>query len=285
MLSMNFYNSNDIPRLSKQTVFQFSKLNSVMTLIILWSAIAFLVYVGLNGGYVTKKVDFPVFLAYWFAGVLFISSLIVLSVAKARFRPSNWVIKYSPDWVTIKFRSYLNSHFSKNDIQAFGFSPHEIEWVRIIKETLITSSSDSNVHQFLKHLDLKLKDSDLSLLDNYLKEERQRKYPVRGKKIKYHDYPISLKADGVIRIQFNGLKPGADILINLLSSFVTVRETVKEKTDFTSVNKLSKAEQENKIIQLLERGRKMQAVKVAKDVYNMKTTKAKQFVEELIEKT
>lgn len=62
----------------------------------------------------------------------------------------------------------------------------------------------------------------------------------------------------------------------------TPRETAVTQTDFTHLGKLPKAQQEERLLQLVEGGNKLEAVTLARKLYAYDLVRATEFIEELV---
>lgn len=280
---MQFYSQLDIPYSPRETVFQHSKANSVSAIFLFLSLAVGGFYFGYTGGIETGKVHFPPFLAYWIAGVMALLFLIAITIARATFRSSNWIIKYNPDWIIVKYRSYLNNHFNAHDPQAFGVRPENIAWIRQVKEILKTPAHRGTRFEFYTYLDLKLIDEDIAELEEHLKRERQQEAPLKGiSRTKHIHYPVKVFGEGIVRIQWNGISPNIKKTLRILGERLEIKEAVKIKKDFTDLHKSSKEDQENIILQLAERGKTIDATRLATRVFKLSTTEARKFVDELL---
>jgi hypothetical protein len=73
-------------------------------------------------------------LAYYVAGVLFLSLAVMSKFVLARYQPSNWLVRLNDQGMFLQFRSYLNHHFPAHDLTVVFIPYHEIRSVRLVHE-------------------------------------------------------------------------------------------------------------------------------------------------------
>ena len=216
-----------------------------------------------------------------------------LSTLRKALTPSNWLLIMDRDTVSIKFRSYLNSHFPETDPQVIRIPQGEIDSARITKQKItqysgLNSSRQTSYHTFL---DLNLRERDLSPLQEQLKKERNTKAPQTGRFIKSRSkamhYPVSVAGPDTIRIEWRSphdqIQPGIKKVIELFSrNGIKIEPLSKEVLDMTLTSS-EKAELEDRILFLAQRGETIAAIKLVRKAMGMNLTDAKKFVEELIQ--
>jgi hypothetical protein len=105
-LVMQFMGLGDVPLDQRDRVFHYSTLRAVTgAMVLIAIALGALVF-----GLVKNA-----WLAYYAAAVVAICLLIFQRLVTARFRSSNWLIRMTEHGLFVKFRSYLNHHFSDQD--------------------------------------------------------------------------------------------------------------------------------------------------------------------------
>ena len=128
-------------------------------------------------------------------------------------------------------------------------------------------------------------DVDVAPLARRLKEELVREPPGKRVKTSYRDYPVRLVEDRVLRLHWRGgssfVLPSAKKALAELSRFAPIRDTRNKRVD-TAKPATEKAQQENQIIELLERGDRIGAIKLARRCYGCSLTEAQQLVEGLL---
>jgi len=196
------------------------------------------------------------------------------------FRSENWLMRYGPPKLLIKIRSCDNHSFDDGDPVVMELDTSEVEWIRKVRETVVTKDSDGRQSETSTYLDLKLRDANLAELELKLKDERQRSH--KGFKVLH--YPVQAMPDGVIRVQWRGgstwITPKVEQAIAMLKSVVDVHAEYSETRDYT-VEPADKAAQEMQILELARSGKTIDAIKLARKRYGYSLRQAKDFVEEL----
>jgi hypothetical protein len=198
------------------------------------------------------------------------------------FHPSNWLLAINPSGLWLKFRAYDNDNMSPDDIVVVQLAFSEIAWVRKVKETSITPDSEhgsrSSHHTYLE---LQLHDEDISILEQHLREEHKRR-PAKGWKSEH--YPVRIASPGRLRVEFSGscslITPRVSKALGLLKSQVELRPAETDLQDYTISSK-DKAEQESRILELVQRGERMAAIQTVRKLYGYSLAQARQFVDDL----
>jgi hypothetical protein len=236
--------------------------------------------------------DLPLLVTIFSGGFLGLISLLFFSIFKKSLAPTNWILAVGPDRILIKFRSYLNAHFPSTDPQVAQFHPSELRSAGITKQRITAPGSGNGyVTSFHTFLDLHVSGAVLSPLQERLKYERTVKVQT-GTRIKSSSkarhYPVSVIDSDTIRIEWRSpqdvVVPGAKKALAVLSRFhVSIEAINREVIDLTEDCAAAQKSTEDKILLLAERGNLMAATKLARRVYKLNLTEAKQFVEELLE--
>jgi hypothetical protein len=223
-------------------------------------------------------------------GFLLFVALMFLGQFRKAMAPANWLVAVGPDRVLIKFRSYLNAHFPETDSQVVSIDPDKIGSVNITKQKLISygmrNSRTTSYHTFLD-VNIDINGGDLSGLKERLKNEfkikaQPSKPGGRVRSLARH-YPVAVVDADTIRVEWNMVRPGVKKVVSLLSrQGIAVGEKRREVIDLT-LTKGDKDNIEDKIVQLIERGNIIAAVKLVRRTYNYNLTEAKEFVEGLLE--
>ena len=178
---MEIYSQVEAPTgLGRETVFRYSAFTGFLATFVTFMLFLACLGLALEGGIAGSSWEFPAGILYILAFILWMVSLLCLMTYRARMRSGNWLVKSCPDRLFVKFRSYLNDHYPDTDPTVLEIEYSEIEWIRRTRERLTTPScneEDANQIQFFTFLDLKLKNGDLSRLQEVLQQERNRKPP------------------------------------------------------------------------------------------------------------
>ena len=207
--------------------------------------------------------------AWIWTGMWGLFSLFLLSRFRHTFGQDNWLVRYTGSSLLIKFRAYSNTNFSHDDEVVFELRTSEIEWIRYTRDTSITLSGEESTAtaERMKCLDIKPKLADLSGLEGRLRDERVRK-PTKGAKDLF--CPVRVISGGIIRVEWRGqctcIVPGLPTLMAMLRPSVKIAADEREDHDFTKTDG-TRIEQESRVLELLERGQKMAAVKLVQKLY------------------
>jgi hypothetical protein len=273
----------DVPLNQRDRVFHHSRFRAVTGAIILVAiALGALVFGWLK----------DVWLAYYVAAVIAPCLLIFQRLVTARFRSSNWLIRMTDHGLFVKFRSYLNHHFSDRD-PAVVFLPYsEIRSARLIKERQeLPDRDDRNrptaMIRMRRLIELELA-GDTTQLAEALANEREQVFTqvTRGAgktSSRYHHFPVQLTSLTRLRIEW-GVVPGVQTLLDSLTRHTLVQHAEETTRDFVNLEALSREEQEVRLRELAESGEMIGAVTMARKLYSYDLTTAKHFVEELARK-
>ncbi len=225
---------------------------------------------------------FPLILLVPSVAGLTLGALMAGSAALKATRSTNWLLICGEKRVMIKFRSYLNTCFPQNDLQAVCLDTSEIKFARQAAFTLKVSSKTEGVAQETSvFLDLAV-DCDLSKLRHCLEHEHELG---RTQSTVWQDYPVSVMPDNVIRIEWKSprtrISPKISVALQALGDSSVIDESINESLDLTGRQALSKAEMDSQILALASKGRKMDAIRVARTAYGYSAREALDFVDGL----
>ncbi|MDP6566594.1 MAG: hypothetical protein QF578_17335 [Alphaproteobacteria bacterium] len=220
------------------------------------------------------------------AGVfgLLVSALSWRSV-RGTLADSNWLLRMAPEGLYLRYRSYLNRDFPGQPVAVF-LPKREIKWLRQMREVgrRIGESGEETWTVRLDRLEIKLRQEDLSALNEQLKAERQRYAAGRfiGKGKSNH-YPVRALPEGIIQIEWKGMqsatKPKIGRALELLGrAYPTEAAGQREQPP---IKDLDREAQEAEVLALTEAGETIQAVKLARQLYGFSLTEAKAFVDGL----
>jgi len=221
----------------------------------------------------------PVF-GWFFTCFAFLLWLLFLTSFLNAFRSENWLMRYSPPRLFIKFRSLRNHRLPDSDPVVLELDTSEIGWIRKVKEKVITRGRRGARTELRQYLEIGLKRNDqLPELKGRIIEEQQRHH----KGMRWLHYPVQV-LDDVIRIEWRGggswITPNVDAVIDMLRSVVQVRQEQSNVHDYIS-RPADKARQEEMILELIERGQLMEAIELTRECHRCSLSEAKDFVEGL----
>jgi hypothetical protein len=229
-------------------------------------------------------------LAYYVAAVIAICLLIFQRLVTARFLSSNWLMRMTDHGLFVKFRSYLNHHFSNQDPTVLFLPYSEVRSARLVKERrelpdLDDGSGLTNTIKTRRLIELELA-GDSTELSEALADERKRVFnkPIRGgAKMRYHHLPVRLASATLLTIEWS-VVPRVEKFLDALTRHTLVQSVHKSSKDFVDLQSLSPADQESRLRELAEAGDMIEAVAIARQLYSYDLTTAKAFVESLIER-
>lgn len=225
-------------------------------------------------------------LAYYLGGLLIATPLLMRRRLFARLKPSNWLLRMSDAGLYIQFRSFLNYHFPKEDQTVVLIPYHEIRSARLVRERRDIPDSfrrGSSIH-FRRLVEFELA-GDTAELSEALRIERSRPIPREPRWYgsgghRYNDYPVRLANPACLELEWS-VVPSAKRFLQAMSRRTDVLTSIATSKDFAGLEKLSREEQENRLLELAETGDKMAAVKLARELYSYDLKEAKEFVETL----
>ncbi len=318
---MKLYSITDSPDLYGESITcRYSPLKSLLFSTLFLSISLFSVVSAYHGGSLGFGESMPPALLYILGSIFGGMALMAYSKFLKALQSANWIVKFGANQILIKYRSYLNDHLPEEDFVIVEIPFSEIEWVRKTKETVYTEDSESTLTRFYTFLDFKLKSPDVEELKSALKFERTRRPPIesmnhdlfiarkykkseqeinelkeriRIEKIKHprgggritgvnKHYPVRMIEPNILRVEWNGLRPRIGQLLNLLQQKITIEPEIKIKSDYTSSR--SSINLDDQILDLVERGSKLEAIKLVRIKYGYSLTEAKGFVEKLGDK-
>ena len=280
---MQLMRLTDVPLDPRDRVFRYSQLRAALGATVLTGvALGAFIFGWLKSAW----------LAHYVAAVLFIVLLIFHKLISARFRPSNWLLRMTDHGLFIKFRSYLNSHFDEQDLTVVFIPYSEIRSARWVKERRNVPDREEHNQRGTTTKSRQSVEFDLAgdstPLARALARERERifsKSVIGAGRIstRYQHLPVRLPTPTLLQIDW-GVAPRAQTLLDALTRHTLVQSPAAVSKDFVNLEKLSREEQEARLIELVESGDMIGAVTLARRLYAYDLTAAKQFVDELMHK-
>jgi hypothetical protein len=203
-------------------------------------------------------------------------------------RRSNWLMRIAPDGLWINIRSYQNHELPPG--RTIVHLPYdEIDQVceHVWKRT--ERSSDGTTMWTDRYLDVRLVAPVAEELRAEIADERRRHVPsshlggmVKSRSRSGH-VPVTVFGDHTIRLAWRGrfdwISPSLRLVLRELEGRVTVG--VATNSDLSNSKELTSEEVDSLMLQLVESGDKLGAVKLLTDRRGYNTTEAHRFVEEL----
>jgi len=227
-------------------------------------------------------------LLYYVAAVCFVGLVVMQTFVRARFRPTNWLVRTTNAGMLVQLRSYLNYRFSTDDLTV-AFLPYErMRLARAVRERRVIPERDRSARGIdavtevrRTVIDLELT-GDLTALSRAIDEEIQRCFgngPIRPR-TRYGHVPVRMKSTTVMQIEWKAT-PRADVLLEILNAHGISTSTSQETIDERGLASVDRTEQEKRLLQLVEAGHKIAAIDIARRLYGYDLTEAKAFVEGL----
>jgi hypothetical protein len=222
-------------------------------------------------------------LAYYVAGVLVLTLVVVGKFILARFQPSNWLVRLSDQGMFLKFRSYLNHHFPAHDLTVVFIPYIEIRSVRLVQERsnipyrdLDRPLAERSYVQRRRLVELELT-GDLAPLAQALAGE----YTIRPSSVTlYKHYPVRMMSPPFVQVEW-GVVPSPNVLVDALRRYTNIASPIDVSHDYENLEGLSREEQEARLLSLVEAGKTLDAVYVARKLYSYDLTQARAFIEGL----
>lgn len=223
--------------------------------------------------------EFPWFVWGWCAALTALLVPWLLADALAKFRPTNWLLRLGPDGLWVNLRSYQNGHLPEA-ATVLHLSYEEIASARRHLETWSTPSEPSSLagtYWRQESLELSLAPGEAREVARALADERGRRAAVKGPL-----RAVTVPAAGVVRIAWRG--PGHDVVppltrvLHELSRRVPVGEPTR--TDRGDWSRLSEAELDELVAQLVRSGDNLEAARLLRRRRGCSATEAHRFVEE-----
>lgn len=204
-------------------------------------------------------------------GVVIVAAYRALS---ACFRSTNWVMKVAHTGVYLQYRSYLNYHFADEGPTVVFVGFDEIASARkTIHHTRGVDSEGDERITGKKWLEMRLGDVDTEDLRAAAASEAAPRKGVGGRS-RFHHVPVWVSGSGVVRVEWRGR--------GMLRSFPgSVSIGPVERTGVGYEGDGGESRLEEQIIELMEQGRRMGAVKLIRRRYAMNLTQATRFADEL----
>jgi hypothetical protein len=273
----------EVPLNQCDRVFYYSRLRSVAGAMVLAALAAAAIIFGRQTG---------LWLAYYVAAVAAICLLLYQKLVTARFRPSNWLVRMTDDGLFVQFRSYLNNHFPEQDATVLLLPYSEIRSARLLQERQEFPDRENRNRLTTTTRKRRLVEIELAghstQFAEALGKERDRvfaKSPPRDDKpsTRYQHFPVQLAASTLLRIEW-GVVPDAQRFLDEITRHTLVRPAEESFKDLVRLDGLSTAEQEARLLKLVESGDMIGAVAMARKLYSYDLKTAKDFVEGLVGK-
>lgn len=223
----------------------------------------------------------------WIAGALALVMLLMRRFVLARFRPTNWLVRTCDSGLLVQFRSYLNYHFPAEDPTVVLIPFGAIRSARLVRDRTTVpdlSTRRSSSTRTLRLVELELGE-DTAPLAKALADELARRAPVEPhwygtSSTRYEHHPVRVTGPAFVQIEWS-VVPGPERLLDALRPHATIAPPVTSTEDLTSLESLPRAEQDERLHALVERGETVSAVVLARRLYGYDLERARGYVDDL----
>jgi ribosomal protein L7/L12 len=269
---MRIYPVNQAKVVPEDVVFRESRVWMVMGLLLVAIFPAVGVFLLMGRG--------PKMFGWYFTIVGALVLLWMLWKAGGVFSAGNWVVRIYGQRILIK----IGMPRSDDPARVFvaEFQAKEMEWVRVHRQVTTMREGGEIVAHSYAWLELKPREMDLAEVKRCVQTASAPRV-WRGWQATT-PMPVSVTSEGVVRVEWSSkhsvLAPSLKRAVAVLGEVVPVMAEVMEREDFTKSD-ADKKKLEQRIMELVERGEMIEAVKVARGLYGFSLAEAKAFVEEL----
>ena len=230
---------------------------------------------------------FGVFICGWIVFWFWLFSWMIWRMLKSRLKATNWLVRTGRGEMLIKFRSYLNHHFPNDNPTVLRVAYSEIEWARAHKLQRSTPgfTRGDDWNQRLRYFEFRFRDgAHTEELHDRLVEERQRQGPREPKwygsgSSRSRHYPVQI-VDGNVRVEW-GVCPSLKILLAEMQPLVAAAEPASSDLDYRDIANMPEREQEAMILQLIDSGDRMGAIRTIRHLYGYDLTRAVKFLDQM----
>jgi hypothetical protein len=216
-------------------------------------------------------------------GMLFV--VVFSHFAAARFRRGSWLVRSSVDGLYINFRSYLATDYPADEQTVVFVAYNEINNAQIVKEhtRLPTTAGGGTELRFRTLLELHV-EGETSEVQRAIAAEISERGPMVKKwygqsSTSYDHHPVTFSND-VMMIEW-GVVPSAKKLESRLGTRVYFEALRKESRDLRNLHTENRDVQESEMIRLVESGRAVDAVKLARKIHGFDLAQATEYLDGL----
>ena len=283
---MHLMRERDVPANDHDHVFRYSRLNATIAFALLFAGPAALFAIG-----VRSRVVLPEIIAVVVAGLVLLAKRFIV----ARFRPSNWLVTATESGVYVKFRSYLNYHFSADDVSVVFVPYREIAVARVVRETverldLATRIGGSRANRYSSYQRRKVAELELTgdtkeLADALLQESarqgpRQKRW-YGSTTVRVNHQPVMLEGTSRLRIVWECV-PRIQKFVARLAPKVKVEATASRDVSVEALQDLDRPGLERRIAELARAGRMREARLETRLHFAYDSEQTERFIERLL---
>lgn len=214
-------------------------------------------------------------------------ALFIFGTVRASYSSSNWLMRFDGSQVAVKFRSYLNRHFPREDAVVAVFDANEFRGARKTTQRwqLPSDNRGGNKNQVFAYLDLILKEPAAAAeLREALRREREYMPPKgSGSRRRFHHSPARIVEPDIVRLMWSSekdvIRPKIDHALRALGSAIPI-EGEGHAPD-RKWNDAPVEEVDAMLLELIESGHTMEAKKIARLRYGYSLKEVRQHLEKL----
>lgn len=283
---MQLLHERDVPNNEHDRVFRYSRMSASIAYAALFGATIALFAVGARNRVVMLQL-----FALLSVALLYLTKRFLV----ARFRPSNWLVRTTESGVYVKFRSYLNFHFSADDLTVVFVPYREITAARVVRETVaradlsrrIDGSRSNRVasYQLRETAELELS-GDSSALAAALLEEDARPGPPEKRwygstSTRANHHPVMLENATRLRIGWECV-PRIGRFFAALSSHVKVEASGTRTWSPQAIQELERPALERRIAELARAGKMAEARLLSRMQFGYNKDETSRLIERLL---
>jgi hypothetical protein len=282
---MELHRLQDAPPFQATHVFREGHLPSLITTTLL-ALIAGVVVWMLRASAAAGELDAAgLFLGGLIALVCGLGALAYGALFVSTFGRQNWLMRYGPNGLMIKLRSYQNGHLPDDHPTLALLRPDEIAAVRVRTETHeVPYDRAGAAGRRAVFLDIELHEKDTTALLAAVEAETQAR-PPRRRLVASRDKHVRVYVPerGVVRIPWRGsvnwTTPGIARARRILGATLPVGESEARRTDWRRADEGREIEEH--LADLCEQGDMITAMAIARRRYGMNLSDARRFIEEI----
>jgi len=238
------------------------------------------VLLSLGIGWAGYQGEIPTFIATCAVGVLTLITLIALRLYFKSFSHNNWLLAFDSKHLLVKFASPLLSNVPpiKNDVLEIPFDDIQAIQLNRVAKTIPSMTDHRSYTEYIHYLEVTLKYEDTADLKRELQE-------IHRDRQGFQHYPVTVLNTRVLRVELKGkscrTRPGYKRVMELLAIHLQVIAAAQETLDFTSLESMSEEELMDHLQQMLQAGKRIDAIKIVQHIYNVNTTEADRYISDL----
>jgi len=212
-------------------------------------------------------------------------------IVLARFQPTNWLVRLSDAGLYVQFRSYLNYHLLREEPTVVFIRHEEIRSVRLVRQRRAIPNMDGARTQLdsVSEQRGRLVEIDLAADSSLLAQALANEVRLRGAKephwygsasTLYKDYPARLASPTLLQLEWK-VVPSAGAFLKAMQRHTDIAASVEVPEDYVHLEGLSREEVEERLLELVETGQTILAIRIARELYSYDLTQARAFVDSL----